>query len=155
MSREHIDQDGGTFEVNSTGLYPRVHVDTAKVTAVAQAGGVLLTETIRAAGLDRGLSEALAGWRKPLAVHDPGKILLDLAVSLALGGDALSDVAVLRGEPGVYGPVASDPTVSRLIKVLAEDADKGDQGDIGGEAAGPRHRVGCGRCPRARSRRHS
>ena len=124
MSREHIDQDGGTFEVNSTGLYPRVHVDTAKVTAVAQAGGVLLTETIRAAGLDRGLSEALAGWRKPLAVHDPGKILLDLAVSLALGGDALSDVAVLRGEPGVYGPVASDPTVSRLIKVLAEDADK-------------------------------
>ena len=50
MSREHIDQDGGTFEVNSTGLYPRVHVDTAKVAAVAQAGGVLLTETIRAAG---------------------------------------------------------------------------------------------------------
>ena len=59
--------------MNSTGLYPRVHVDTAKVTAVAQAGGVLLTETIRAAGLDRGLSEALAGWRKPLAVHDPGQ----------------------------------------------------------------------------------
>ena len=75
MTREHIDQDGGTFEVNSTGLYPRVHVDTAKVAAVAQAGGVLLTETIRAAGLDRALSEALVGWRKPLAVHDPGKIL--------------------------------------------------------------------------------
>ncbi len=109
--------------MNSTGLYPRVHVDTAKVAAVAQAGGVLLTETIRAAGLDRALSEALVGWRKPLAVHDPGKILLDLAVSLVLGGDALSDVAVLRGEPGVYGRVASDPTVSRLIKALAEDAD--------------------------------
>jgi hypothetical protein len=105
-------------------LYPRVHVDTAKVTAVAQAGGVLLTETIRAAGLDRALSEALAGWRKPLAVHDPGKILLDLAVSLVLGGDALSDLATLRAEPGVYGSVASDPTVSRLIKVLADDADK-------------------------------
>jgi hypothetical protein len=113
-----------TFEVKTTGLYPRVHVDTAKVTAVAQAGGVLLTETIRAAGLDRGLSEALAGWRKPLAVHDPGKILLDLAVSLVLGGDALSDLATLRAEPGVYGSVASDPTVSRLIKALADDADK-------------------------------
>ena len=110
--------------MKTTGLYPRVHVDTAKVTAVAQAGGVLLTETIRAAGLDRGLSEALAGWRKPLAVHDPGKILLDLAVSLVLGGDALSDLATLRAEPGVYGSVASDPTVSRLIKVLADDADK-------------------------------
>ena len=110
--------------MNSTGSYPRVHVDTTKVTAVGQAGGILLTETIRAAGLDRALSEALARWRKPSAVHDPGKIILDLALSLALGGEALSDVDVLRAEPGVYGPVASDPTVSRLIATLAEDADK-------------------------------
>jgi hypothetical protein len=112
-----------TFEVKSTGLYPRVRVDSAKVAAVGQAGGVLLTETIRAAGLDRGLSEALLRWRKPLAIHDPGKIVLDLALSLVLGGEALSDVDVLRAEPGVYGPVASDPTVSRLIALLAEDAD--------------------------------
>ena len=110
--------------MKSTGSYPRVHVDTAKVTAVGQAGGILLTETIRAAGLDRALSEALSRWRKPLAVHDPGKIICDLAVSLVLGGEALSDIATLRAEPGVYGPVASDPTVSRLIAALAEDADK-------------------------------
>ena len=110
--------------MKSTGSYPRVHVDTAKVTAVGQAGGILLTETIRAAGLDRALSEALSRWRKPLAVHDPGKIIRDLAVSLVLGGEALSDLATLRAEPGVYGPVASDPTVSRLIAALAEDADK-------------------------------
>ena len=44
-----------TFEVKSTGSYPRVLVDTAKVIAVGQAGGILLTETIRAAGLDRAL----------------------------------------------------------------------------------------------------
>ena len=31
--------------MKSTGSYPRVHVDTAKVTAVGQAGGILLTET--------------------------------------------------------------------------------------------------------------
>lgn len=91
--------------------------------AVGQAGGVLLTDTVRAAGLDRELSTALAAWRKPFAVHDPGKIILDLAVSLALGGDALADVAVLRAEPGVYGRVASDATVSRLIATLAGDAD--------------------------------
>lgn len=82
-----------------------------------------MTETVRATGLDRALSEALAPWRKPFATHDPGKILTDLALALALGGDALSDVGVLRGEPGVYGPVASDPTVSRLIAALAADAD--------------------------------
>ncbi|GAA3873427.1 hypothetical protein GCM10022275_23110 [Tessaracoccus defluvii] len=110
--------------MKSTGSYPRVHVDTAKVTAVGQAGGILLTETIRATGLDRALSEALDRWRKPLAVHDPGKIICDLALSLVLGGEALSNLATLRAEPGVYGPVASDPAVSRLIATLAQDADK-------------------------------
>lgn len=110
--------------MKTTGLYPKVHVDAAKVAAVGQAGGVLLTETIRVAGLDRGLSQALGRWRKPLAVHDPGKIICDLVISLVLGGEALSDVSVLRAEPGVYGCVASDPTVSRLITVLAEDADQ-------------------------------
>ena len=74
------------------------------------------------AGIDRLLSTGLSRWRKPLAVHDPGKIITDLAVSLALGGDCLADVAVLRCEPGVYGRVASDPTVSRLIDTLAADA---------------------------------
>ena len=105
----------------TTRFYPRPKVDTAKVAAVGQAGGVLLTDTVRAAGLDAALSQALTPWRKPFAVHDPGKVLLDLALSLALGGDCLADVAVLRGEPAVFGRVASDPTVSRTITALAGD----------------------------------
>jgi hypothetical protein len=48
----------------------------------------------------------------------------DLVVSLALGGDCLADVSVLRAEPGVYGPVASDPTISRAVDTLADDADR-------------------------------
>jgi hypothetical protein len=91
---------------------------------VSQAGAVALVETVRAAGLDRALSQALARWRKPLARHDPGKIVTDLALALAVGGDCLADIAVLRGEPGVFGPVASDPTVSRLVDALAADADR-------------------------------
>jgi hypothetical protein len=43
-------------------------------------------------------------------------------VTLAVGGDCLADIALLRAEPGVYGPVASDPTVSRTIDALAADA---------------------------------
>ena len=105
-----------------SGLYPRVRVDGAGRGVVSQAGGSLLTATIRGAGLDRALSAALAPWRKPLAVHDPAKVLLDLAVALGLGGDCLADVALLRAEPGVYGLVASDPTVSRTIDALAKDA---------------------------------
>jgi hypothetical protein len=103
-------------------FYPRVQVDTADVPAVGQAGGVLLTDTVAAAGLDAALAAALSPWRKPLAIHDPGKVVLDLALTLALGGDCLADIALLRAEPDVYGRVASDPTVSRTIDVLAADA---------------------------------
>ena len=89
---------------------------------VSQAGGVLLTQTLRVTGLGRGLSAALERWRPGRAVHDPGKITTDLAVALALGGDCLADIAVLRAEPGLFGPVASDPVVSRLVARLAADA---------------------------------
>lgn len=91
---------------------------------VSQAGAVLLLRAAESVGLTSRLSQALAPWRKPFAAHDPGKICLDLAVAVALGGDCLADIAMLRAEPGVFGPVASDPTVSRLIGVLAIDATK-------------------------------
>jgi Transposase DDE domain group 1 len=81
----------------------------------------LLWETMRVTGLGRGLSAALQSWRGPQAVHDPGKIVGDLAAALALGGDCLADIAVLREQPGLAGPVASDPVVSRLVRSLAGD----------------------------------
>ncbi len=86
---------------------------------VSRAGAVLLVETVRKSGVDAALSAVLAPWCKPRAVHDPGKILLDLALATALGGDCLADVAMLRAEPALFGPVASDPTVSRLVDTLA------------------------------------
>jgi Transposase DDE domain group 1 len=86
---------------------------------VGLAGAVLLAETAAVVGLDRGLSVALAPWRKPRAVHDPGKVVLDLGIMLAAGGDCPADLAALRAGPGVFGPVASDPTVSRLVDTLA------------------------------------
>lgn len=103
----------------STGSYPSVRVDSAGDGVVSQAGGLVLTETVKSTGLGAGLSGALGPWRKPFARHDPGKVLTDLALSLAMGGDCLADVDRLRTQPEVYGLVASDPTVSRLVKVLA------------------------------------
>jgi hypothetical protein len=88
---------------------------------VSQAGAVLVWETLRVTGLSRGLSQALARWRAPLAVHDPGKIVADLAAAVALGGDCLADIALLREQPQLAGPVASDPVVSRLVRRLAQD----------------------------------
>jgi hypothetical protein len=86
---------------------------------VSQAGAVLLWETMRVTGPGRGLSQALERWRASRAVHDPGKIVADLAAAVALGGDCLADIAVQREQPGLAGPVASDPVVSRLIATLA------------------------------------
>ena len=104
------------------GFYPCPDVDTTGMQVVSHAGSVLLTETVTRVGLDHALSSALGRWRPRLAVHDPAKVLLDLALGLAVGGDCLADVAVLRAEPRVFGPVASDPTVSRTIDRLAQDA---------------------------------
>ncbi|PWJ02483.1 IS1380 family transposase [Streptomyces sp. NWU49] len=107
-----------------SGFYPRVRVEGGGRGVVGQAGGVLLVETVRRTELDQAISRALSPWRRPRAVHDPGKILLDVALAVALGGDCLADVGMLRAEPALFGPVASDPTVSRLIDALASAGPK-------------------------------
>ena len=106
----------------TTGPYPVLTVDGGGSSVVPNAGATLLLRTAQTVGLPAVLSEALAPWRRPLAIHDPAKIVLDLAVSLAIGGDCLADIAQLRACPEVFGRVASDPTVSRCIDVLAADA---------------------------------
>ncbi|WP_420114164.1 transposase, partial [Pseudactinotalea sp.] len=94
------------------------------LTLVSRAGSVQLVETVRKTGLDQVITVALAPWRKTRAVHDPGKVLLDVALAVAQGRDCLADVAMLRCELAVFGAVASDPTVSRLIDALAASGDK-------------------------------
>src|ERR1700723_4046974 len=111
----------GTFRVKNSARGRRVTVSADGRGLVSQAGAVLLWETMRVTGLGRGLSDGLARWRAPRAVHDPGKVIADLAAALALGGDCLADIAVLREQPGLAGPVASDPAVSRLARSLAGD----------------------------------
>jgi hypothetical protein len=102
---------------------------------VSQAGAVLLWETMRVTGLGRGLSAGLARWRAPRAVHDPGKVIADLAAVVALGGDCLADIAVLRDQPELAGPVASDPVVSRLVAALAGDLPRALKAVRGARAA--------------------
>jgi Transposase DDE domain group 1 len=111
----------GIFKVKSSARGTRVAVSADGRGLVSQAGAVLLWETMRVTGLGRGLSDGLARWRAPRAVHDPGKVIADLAAAVALGGDCLADIAVLREQPELAGPVASDPAVSRLVAGLAAD----------------------------------
>ena len=108
--------------MNLTAVRPKLQVSADGTGIISQAGAVLLTKTVRVTGLDRQLSAGLQRWRAPRAIYDPGKIIADLAVAVALGGDCLADIAVLRSQPDLSGPVASDPVVSRLIAQLAADA---------------------------------
>ncbi len=101
----------------------RVHVVGGGGSLASSAGGALLTETARLTGLNRKLSLGLRAWRGIGAVHDPGKIVQDLASAIALGGDCLADIAVVRAQRDLFGSVASDPTVSRLVDKLAADVD--------------------------------
>ena len=81
-----------------------------------------MLKSAQVSGLSRELSGALSPWRPARSAHDPGKTVLDLAVTIALGGDCLADAALVRAQPELFGSVASDPTISRLIDALGEDA---------------------------------
>ena len=107
--------------MQNTARRTKITVSADGMGLVPQAGLLLLAETLRVTGLGEGLAAGLARWRASRAVHDPGKILTDLAMALALGGDCLADVAVLRALPELAGPVASDPVVSRLVAALAAE----------------------------------
>jgi hypothetical protein len=96
-------------------------LDDGRESLVTSSGALLINETIRVASLRPALSRALRPWQPARARHDPGKVLLDVAIAVALGGDCLADVAAVRAQRDLFGVVASDPTVSRLFAALAVD----------------------------------
>jgi Transposase DDE domain group 1 len=85
---------------------------------VSHAGAYLLVELTDRLGLTAALSEAMAPTRERRSAHDPGVVLRDLAVALADGGDCVTDLGVLRGQEGLFGPVASETTAHRVIKSI-------------------------------------
>lgn len=88
---------------------------------VSHAGVDLLYRTAAVTGLEDALRTRLGRFVKPRSLHHPGKIILDLMVMLAAGGDCPADVGMVAHHNGVFGIVASDPTISRLITELAGD----------------------------------
>jgi hypothetical protein len=87
---------------------------------VGHAGAALLRELADRLGLTAALGWRQANGRRR---HPDTAVLRDLAVVLADGGDCLSDLAVLRDQPALFGPVASTPTAWRTVERIAKDAD--------------------------------
>jgi len=48
-------------------------------------------------------------------------VLGDLAVTLAEGGECVSDLKVLHDQPGLFGQVASQPTAWRVLDSIDEN----------------------------------
>jgi hypothetical protein len=108
--------------MNDIRVGQRVAVTPDGTGVVGHAGTLLLANLADALGLTKGLSEATAHLQKRRRHHDPGRVLTQLAVMLADGGDCLSDLATLRNEPQLFGEVASDPTAWRLIASLHSES---------------------------------
>jgi hypothetical protein len=109
----------GTLRVQATNSPSGFEVATDGVGVVGHAGAALLRELADRVGLTAAL-----GWRDPQGRRHPdAAVLRDLAVMLADGGDCLSDLAVLRDQPALFGPVASTPTAWRVVDRLARDPD--------------------------------
>jgi hypothetical protein len=75
----------------------------------------LLADVAAAAGVGESFDDAVGGGRQRRSAHAPGRVLADLAVMLADGGVAIGDLAVLRDQPDVVGPMASTATAWRVL----------------------------------------
>jgi hypothetical protein len=104
--------------VNATTLAGRVDVVADQDGLSSRAGTALLAGVADRVGLTGALGVAMSGVRERASRHCPGRALRDVAVMLADGGDALCDVRVLRDEPSLFGPVASDATAWRAIAAV-------------------------------------
>ena len=88
---------------------------------VSRAGTALLAQVADKLGLTRTLSLRLAPIKQRRRGHDPGRVIRDLAVTLADGGECVSDMGAVRDQQALFGPVASGSTAFRVIDKVATE----------------------------------
>ena len=100
---------------------------------VSHAGAALLAEAADRLGLTDALSRALASMRERRGRHDPGRVVRDLAVMLADGGDCLADLRAVRDQQAAVraGRLGRDG-------VSGDRPDRRRPGAAGGVAGGAR-----------------
>jgi hypothetical protein len=86
---------------------------------VSHAGTVLLAELADRIGLSAALSEVTDRLRERRSGHDPGRVLVDVAVAIADGAVTISDVQALADQQGLHGPAGSVASTSTIWRVLS------------------------------------
>ena len=104
---------------------PNSPIESVQVVADAEgltsrAGTALVAALADRVGLTAVLSDAFAGLYERRSRHDPGRVVRDLALTLADGGDCLADLRALRDQESLFGEVASDATAWRVLVALDE-----------------------------------
>jgi len=107
--------------VKRSSTRPRFEVTVDTRNTVNHAGSAGLVELADRIGLTKGWSWAMAETRTRRSAHDPGRVLRDLVVMLADGGDCLTDLSAMRDQPDLFGQVASTPTAYRVIESIGPD----------------------------------
>jgi hypothetical protein len=106
--------------VKRTARFGTVEVTADGEGLVSHAGLALVVELTDRVGLTDAMSEALASTRERRSRHDPGRVLRDVAVMLADGGDCVTDMDAYRGQERLFGARASETTTHRVIKSIDE-----------------------------------
>jgi Transposase DDE domain group 1 len=100
--------------------FPKVRVSADGRGVCSHVGSRLLAEVAAAAGVGEAFEDVIGARRQRRSAHAPGRVLADLAVMLADGGVAIGDLAVLRDQPDLFGPVASTATAWRVLDGVDE-----------------------------------
>lgn len=107
------------MKVQRDGRNVTVEVTSDGEGLVSHAGSALLVQIADKSGLTQALSVRLADLKQRQSGHDPGRVVRDLAVMLAGGGDCLADLGAVRDQDALFGAVASDSTAFRVIDAVA------------------------------------
>jgi hypothetical protein len=107
-------------QVHATTPLSRIEVTCDASGLSSRAGTALLSGLADRLGLTDGLTKALRVHSRSVR-HEPGRIVRDLAVMLADGGDCLADLGALRDQQVLFGKVASGATAYRCLERLNEE----------------------------------
>lgn len=110
------------MSVNGNAPVRMVEVTGRGVRVTNQSGTQLLGRIAERLGIASGLSKVMAGTVTRSTGHDRGRLLTQVAMTLAAGGRCLADLKTLRNQPGLFGMVASDPTAWRAMHQVDDDA---------------------------------
>jgi hypothetical protein len=110
---------GFTLKVMRDGRPVTVEVTADGAGLVSHAGSALLGQVADKVGLTETLSVRLAAIKQRRRGHDPGRVIRDLAVMLADGGECVSDLGAVREQAVLFGSVASDSTAFRMVDKVA------------------------------------